>query len=107
MTPALLVVRRLLEHGVSQRLIKEQVARELFRGPEEQVALGDTLDVDAGGSHEGERSQRGAIADRQVGGNPAPERRSNQVDVAQTELVDELVIEVGEVADVVEPLRSV
>src|SRR5215471_3767498 len=63
--------------------------------------------MDAGGGHQRERTQRVAVAHGEVGRDPAAERGSDEIDLAQAEFLDELEIEVGEIADVVEPLRRI
>ena len=53
-----------------------------------------------------EASRRG-VAHRKLGRDPAAEREADQIDVVEIELIEEIEIEVGEVGDVVEPVRRV
>src|SRR5262249_56042387 len=47
------------------------------------------------------------IADREIRGDPAAQRAADEMDAAQVELIEKIEIEVGEIADGIEPCRHV
>ncbi len=63
--------------------------------------------MDSGGSDERERAQAGRIAHGRLRGNPAAERTPDEMDAGEVELVEEVEIEVGQIADGIEPWRRV
>ena len=85
----------------------EHVADALLVVAEERIDLRHALDVDAGGADQRQRGEPPRVARRKLGRDPAAEREADQIDAVEIELIEEIEIEVGEVGDVVEPVRRV
>src|SRR5580704_5880536 len=60
--------------------------------------------MDASRGHESQCSERALIAYGELGGNPAAEGGADEMDLLEPQSFDEVEVEVGEVADIVEPL---
>ncbi len=98
---------RARDHRLGELLVVEQVAKALLLGIQERIDLRHVLDVDAGGADQRERGETACIAHRELGGDPAAQGASDQVDPAQVELVEELEIEIRQVGDGVEPFGRI
>src|SRR3984893_9172783 len=61
--------------------------------------------MDAGGPHKSQRTERALIAHSELRSNPAAQRGAHQMNLIEAQSSDEVEVEVGSVADIVEPLR--
>src|SRR5262249_38427523 len=88
-------------------LIVEQIADTLLLAAQECINLFHPFDMDTGRADEGQGSQPRRVADGEVGGDPAAERAADEMDLVQVELVEKVEVEIGEIGNVVEPIRRV
>ena len=88
-------------------LIVKEVAQPLLVAAQERIELLDAGEVKPGGAAERERGQALRVAHGELGGDPAAERQPDQVHVLELQLVEHVEIEIGEVVDVIEPVRRV
>src|ERR1700736_1541300 len=61
--------------------------------------------MDAGGPHKSQRTERALIAHSELRSNPAAQRGPPQMNLIEAQSSEEVEVEGGKVADIVEPLR--
>ena len=88
-------------------LIVKEIAQPLLVAAQERIELLDAGEVEPGGAAERQRGQALRVAHGELGGDPAAERQPDQVHVLELQLVEHVEIEIGEVVDVIEPVRRV
>ncbi len=95
------------DHLVGARRVMEEIADALLVAAQEEVDLLGARHMDAGGADQRQRREPVGVADRKLGGDPAAERRPDEMDAVEIELLEEVEIEVGEVVDGIEPVRRI
>src|SRR5262249_22803660 len=98
---------RARDDRLGELLIVEQVADALLLAAQEAIHLRHVLDMDASGSDQGERGQAGGVAHRPIRGEPTAKRTPDEMDAGEAELIEKIEIEVGEIADGIEPRRRI
>ena len=98
---------RASDDRLGELLIVEQIADALLLIGKKSIDLRDIIDMDAGSADQGEGRQARGIADREISGDPATKRASDEMDAAQIELIEKVQIEVGEITDAIEPCGRV
>ena len=93
---------RLGEFSVEKRVVDTLVVI-----PQENIALGHTGDVNAGGGDQGEGLNARGRPNRDFQRQPAAQRIADQMNLVLAERVEKIEIEIGEVAHPVEPVRRV
>ena len=96
------------DHLVGALLIVEQVADALLVGAQERIDLRDALDVDAGGSRPASARRGGCVL--RTASSAAiqpPSEWPTRSTSSRSSCVEKIEIEVGEVGDVIEPVRRV
>ena len=99
--------QRACDDVVGLFLIVKEVAQPLLVAAQERIELLDAGDMETGGAGQRERGQPLRAAHGELRGDPAAERQPDQVDVLEFQLVEQVEIEIGEVVDVIEPVRRV
>ncbi len=85
----------------------EKVAQALLVGAQKRIHLFDARDGEPGRAGQRQRRQPLRAAHRELGGNPAAERKSDQVHAVELQLFEQVEIEIGKVVNRIEPIRRV
>ena len=101
------LARRQRQDAVGEGLVVIEVAHRLLRPPDEIVAARHALDADAGRRELDEAAEARAVADQDLGGEPAAERVADQMDPVEPRLLDEVEIEHRKVRHRADPRRIV
>ena len=99
--------RRQRQDAVGEGLVVIEIAHRLFRPPDEVVAARHALDADAGRRELDEAAEMRAVADQDLGREPAAERVADQMDAVEPRLLDEVEIEHRQVRHRADPRRIV
>ena len=84
-----------------------EVAHRFLGPPDEIVATWHAFDADAGRCQLDEAPKAGAVADQDLGGEPAAERVADEMDPVEPHLLDEVEIEHRQVRYRMDPRRVV
>src|SRR5258708_2903411 len=79
----------------------------LIRREQERVGPAHARDADAMSGQQGQAGERTVVANCDFAREPSADREAGKVDAVETEMIEQVEIEIGEVADIIEPARRV